>query len=100
MLRNKGYCFGVLIILISILFTGCIEEQEIINEIKYKSIKDVTLKEKQGRMSFNISIRTNDTVEKALRNMSSLTFAPEFIIAHNQLIKLVKRQIKLKEINK
>jgi transglutaminase-like putative cysteine protease len=53
-----------MLILFSIIFTGCIEDQETINKIKYKSPEEVNLKEKQGRMSFDIIIRTNETSEK------------------------------------
>jgi len=42
------------------LFSGCIEEQQ---TVKYKSTELVDLKEKQGVMAFNVTVRTNDTAE-------------------------------------
>jgi len=64
MLKYKVYVISVSLILISILFVGCIEDEKTTSKIKYKSTDIVTLKEKQGKMSFDITIRTNDTAEK------------------------------------
>jgi transglutaminase-like putative cysteine protease len=46
-----------------LFFSGCIEEKETINEFKYKSNEQIDLKENQGKMTFDIKIRTNDTAE-------------------------------------
>jgi transglutaminase-like putative cysteine protease len=54
--------FSILIV-ISILFVGCIEEEQSNIVIKYKSTDEVDLKEKQGKMTFDITIRTNETAE-------------------------------------
>ena len=64
MIKNKTYFIGVILILLSILFIGCIMEDQTNDEIKYKSTDEVDLKEKQGKMSFDITIRTNETAEK------------------------------------
>ncbi|KYK32943.1 MAG: hypothetical protein AYK22_06775 [Thermoplasmatales archaeon SG8-52-3] len=61
--KNKVFAVVVLLILISIFFVGCTENQPTSSEIKYKSIEKVTLKEKQGKMTFDITIRTNETAE-------------------------------------
>ena len=62
MIRYKLYSIYIFLILISILFIGCIEEQTP-NNIKYKSNEQINLKEKQGKMTFDIIIRTNDTAQ-------------------------------------
>ena len=62
MLKNKSFTIVILIILMSSLLTGCIEDQQV-TIIKYKSTEVVTLKEKQGLMTFNITIRINDTAK-------------------------------------
>lgn len=62
--RRKIVVLFIILILSSMLFVGCIEEeQKVTNIIKYKSTKDVDLKEKQGKMTFDITIRTNETAE-------------------------------------
>ena len=45
------------------LISGCVENLQDTSEIKYKSTEDITLKEKQGKMTFEITIRTNETAE-------------------------------------
>jgi transglutaminase-like putative cysteine protease len=55
-----GVVFSILIV-ISILFVGCIEKQSDI--FKYKSTEAVDLKEKQGKMTFDITITTNKSAE-------------------------------------
>jgi transglutaminase-like putative cysteine protease len=54
---------AIIIFLILMLFVGCIEEEQSVNVIKYKSTQQMDLKEKQGKMTFNITIRTNETAE-------------------------------------
>ena len=52
----------VIFILLTILYSaGCIETTT--DVIKYRSTEEITLKMKQGEMSFNVTIRTNDTTE-------------------------------------
>jgi len=63
MIKNKIFVITVSIIIIILLFTGCYDEKQISNEIKYKSDTEVTLKEKQGKMTFDVTIRTNDSAE-------------------------------------
>ncbi len=64
MLYKKFYIILFFVIIIIPFFIGCIEEQTGVKDIKYKSTEIVNLKEKQGKMSFNIVIRTNDSTEK------------------------------------
>ena len=50
------------------LFAGCIdkEEKQLKQEqIRYKSSGNINLKEKAGKMTFDITIRTNDSAKKA-----------------------------------
>ncbi|KYK24451.1 hypothetical protein AYK24_06085 [Thermoplasmatales archaeon SG8-52-4] len=42
---------------------GCIEDQQRPINVKYKSTEQVALKEKEGTMAFNITIRTNETAK-------------------------------------
>jgi len=63
MFKNKILCSIIVTILLFILFVGCIEEEPIVEKIKYKSTESVDLKEKQGIMTFNITIRANDTAK-------------------------------------
>ena len=53
----------IILIVTSMLFVGCIEEDQSDVVIKYKSTRQVDLKEKQGKMTFDITIRTNETSE-------------------------------------
>jgi transglutaminase-like putative cysteine protease len=64
MIRKNVFIIFIIFTLISILFTGCVEEQVSFYEMKYKSNEQIDLKEKQGKMTFDITIRTNDTAEK------------------------------------
>jgi transglutaminase-like putative cysteine protease len=64
MIRKNAISILIVFTLISILFTGCIEDQITENQMKYKSSEAIDLKEKQGKMTFDITIRTNDTAEK------------------------------------
>ncbi len=57
---KTGFVFSILIV-ISILFIGCIEEQS--DDFKYKTTEEVDLNEKQGKMTFDITIITNETAE-------------------------------------
>jgi transglutaminase-like putative cysteine protease len=57
---NAIIFFGIII---TILFIGCIEEQSSVKEIKYKSTDIPNFAEKHGRMSFDITIRTNESAE-------------------------------------
>ena len=63
MSKNKLFSIILIFLLTSIFFIGCIEEEPKIVEIKYKSTQEVTLAEKQGKMTFDITIRTNETAE-------------------------------------
>ncbi len=63
MFKNKLCSILILMLLVCILFVGCVEEQTRVEEIKYKSTDEVTLAEKQGIMTFDITIRTNETAE-------------------------------------
>jgi transglutaminase-like putative cysteine protease len=63
-MAKKYYHLIFLSILISMLITGCVEEVDTVNEIKYKSNEEVDLKEKEGKMTFDILVRINDTSEK------------------------------------
>ena len=63
MLENKLLTISILFILIFLLMVGCIEDQQKTSFVKYKSTEQVTLKEKQGIMAFNITIRTNETAK-------------------------------------
>ena len=63
MLIKKFYNILFLVFIITILFIGCIEEKSTVKDIKYKSSEIVNLVEKQGKMTFNITIRTNETAE-------------------------------------
>jgi len=64
MLKNRLYKTLFLIMIITILFIGCIENKPVVEKIKYKSTEPVDLKEKQGKMTFNVTIRTNESAEK------------------------------------
>lgn len=64
MFRNKLYLILITLLIVTVLFTGCIEDQLTVSEIKYKSVETVSLKEKQGKMTFDITIRTNDSAKK------------------------------------
>ena len=58
----KENLFLIIFILFTILFsTGCIETTN--DEIKYRSTEEITLKMKQGEMSFNVTIRTDESAE-------------------------------------
>ena len=60
----KKNVFTIIFILLTILFsTGCIETTT--DVIKYRSTEEITLKMKQGEMSFNITIRTDESTEIA-----------------------------------
>jgi len=62
MIKNKFFSIFILMILINLLFIGCFEEQTD-EKIRYKSTEIVNLAKKQGKMNFNITIRTNQTAE-------------------------------------
>ena len=60
----KKNVFTIIFILLTILFsTGCIETTT--DVIKYRSTEEITLKMKQGEMSFNITVRTDESTEIA-----------------------------------
>jgi len=63
MSRGKISAIVFMLILILMLFVGCIEEEQKVNVIKYKSTEDIDLKEKQGKMIFDVTIKTNETAE-------------------------------------
>ena len=60
-MNNKLFSIITIMILISIFFSGCIETPQ--PNIKYFSSENFIPKEKQGKMSFNFTIRTNETSE-------------------------------------
>jgi len=60
----KKNVFIIIFILLTILFSiGCIETTT--DVIKYRSTEEITPKMKQGEMSFNITIRTDESAETA-----------------------------------
>jgi transglutaminase-like putative cysteine protease len=60
----KKHIIIVIFILLTILYSaGCIETTT--DVLKYRSTEEITLKMKQGEMSFNITIRTNESTEIA-----------------------------------
>jgi len=61
--RIKITAIFIILIVTSMLFVGCIEEEQSDIVIKYKSTRQIDLKEKQGKMTFDITIRTNETSE-------------------------------------
>jgi transglutaminase-like putative cysteine protease len=61
MVKNKTIFVIIILSFLMIQLTGCIEERQVDQEeIKYKSTENFILKEKQGKMTFNVTIR-NDT---------------------------------------
>jgi len=63
-MQKKFFCFFTSLIIIgSTIFVGCIGNNQVETEIKYKSTEVVKLKEKSGKMSFNVTIRTNETAK-------------------------------------
>jgi len=60
---KKNISIVVFILLTMLFSTGCIET--INDEIKYRSAEESTPKMKQGAMSFNVTIRTNESTEIA-----------------------------------
>jgi transglutaminase-like putative cysteine protease len=83
MSKNKINGFIVLLCIFLLLSIGCIEYQEDKSEIKYKSTEEVSLSEKQGRMVFDITIRTNETAKQ------SRLWIPYPVSNENQIIKNV-----------
>ena len=63
MLKKKFFTVFILIITMHLLLVGCIEDQQSTVIVKYKSTEEVTLKEKQGTMAFDITVRTNETAK-------------------------------------
>jgi len=59
--KNKIYCLVSLLVIVLLFLAGCTENQPSNVEIKYKSTEEVTLKEKQGKMTFDVTIRTNES---------------------------------------
>ncbi len=60
----KKNVFTIIFVLLTILFsTGCIETTT--DVIKYRSTEEFTPKMEQGEMSFNITIRTDESAEIA-----------------------------------
>ena len=62
MMNNNSKIFFILIIFISIFITGCIEDSNV--DIKYYSDESFIPNEKQGKMIYNFTIRTNETSNK------------------------------------
>lgn len=59
-MKNKIFCFFVVFIIVfGTGFVGCIDNNQNVSEMKYKSTESIELKEKQGRMSFDVTIRKN-----------------------------------------
>lgn len=62
-MKRPILCLFLVLFLLSIIFSGCIEEST--SSIKYSSFETLTPKVKQGDMSFNITIRTNENATQA-----------------------------------
>ncbi len=58
-MKNKFYCIIIIFLFFSIFFIGCIENTQY--NIKYYSTEKIIPKEKQGKMTFNFTIRTNES---------------------------------------
>jgi transglutaminase-like putative cysteine protease len=65
MKKNKIINIIGLMIIILLIFSGCVEEKPITEEIKYKSDEEVILKEKMGKMTYDVTIRTNESTNSA-----------------------------------
>lgn len=63
MSKGKLLTISIVVIIMFLLMVGCIEDQQKTSIVKYKSTEQPTLKEKQGIMAFNITIRTNETAK-------------------------------------
>lgn len=63
MMKLKLFGFLAIIIIIITLFVGCIENSQV--DIKYRSSENLIPKVKQGEMSFNLTIRTNESTKTA-----------------------------------
>ena len=61
MSKNKAYCVVSLLVIVLLFLAGCTENQPSKVEIKYKSTEEVILEEKQGKMTFDVSVRTNES---------------------------------------
>jgi len=59
--KNKIYYAAFLLVIVLLFLAGCTENQPSNVEIKYKSTEEAILKEKQGKMTFDVTIRTNDS---------------------------------------
>ncbi len=59
MMTTKLYSLIVIVIVGITLFSGCIDTSQ--SEIKYRSTENLIPKVKQGEMSFNVTIRTNES---------------------------------------
>jgi transglutaminase-like putative cysteine protease len=63
-MQKKLFCFfTILIIVASTILAGCTGDNQDESEMKYKSTEMVNLKEKSGKMSFDVLIRTNETAK-------------------------------------
>ncbi|UCF11607.1 MAG: transglutaminase domain-containing protein [Thermoplasmatales archaeon] len=61
MKKNIYYGIVTILVVILLLCVGCVDIQE--NKIKYRSTENVIPKVKQGRMTFDITIRANKTAK-------------------------------------
>ena len=62
-MNKKLFSIFTGILFISVVFLGCIENTQF--NIKYASMENFIPKEKQGKMIFNVTIRTNEKTETA-----------------------------------
>jgi transglutaminase-like putative cysteine protease len=60
-MKKTFFCIVISILFISSYFIGCIENSQV--NIKYASMEEYIPEEKQGKMIFNFTIRTNETSE-------------------------------------
>jgi transglutaminase-like putative cysteine protease len=58
-MNKKITCLFIGLLFSTLIFSGCVEEPE--KNIKYNSFEDFITKEKQGIMTYNFTIRTNET---------------------------------------
>jgi len=61
MKKNICYWVAIAMVIILLLCVGCVDIQQ--DEIKYRSTENVIPKVKQGKMTFDITIRANETAK-------------------------------------
>ena len=60
-MKEKVISIFVVLVMIVLVFSGCVEDDTM--SIKYQSFEQITSSSKQGRISMNFSIITNNTTE-------------------------------------